>query len=372
MFLVLDSIKMDYWIFSSSPLSPRLWQNTRPNKSKRRPLSPFVFGLWQVFCFPCFHLLHEICPLAHQDLPFDDYAREFCKLAAAMAWGDATLNRLLVAYKGYEVEPSASPSKALCRACAPRAPSSASPLKALCYACAPRAPSSASLSKALCRACAPRVPSSAGPLKALCSVCASRVPPSVFASRALPSVFASRAPPSVFASRAPPSVRASRAHPIARSSRAPTRVHSFPLENFMRGHMPWLLESPDPLWPPELPEPSWSPELPAPGWVPERASSWRPSVRFPCPWKPPERPLSLNFKIVLADDSVTNARKQIRCGIFQQKGSTICSAGLWLFYIGYSSSSSTKLIIGNLWTLHKFKWYLNNQYIFFSHNKKFV
>ncbi len=31
----------------------------------------------------------------------------------------------------------------------------------------------------------------------------------------------------------------------------------------------------------------------------------------------------------------------IRCDVFEQKGSTICSAGLRLFYVGYSSSTST-------------------------------
>ncbi len=41
-------------------------------------------------------------------------------------------------------------------------------------------------SKALCRACAPRVPSSAGPSKGLCSACASKAPPRFRASRSLP------------------------------------------------------------------------------------------------------------------------------------------------------------------------------------------
>ncbi len=164
---------------------------------------------------------------------FYEYAREFCKLAMATTEDDSTINQLLwlganyhhpvdlqdttlgsvrarartsptavrssrkppsirgpckpAAVRGQRksatrdqrkpagrcwLKPSASPSKALCSACASRAPSSADPSKAICSACTPRAPSSADPSKAICSACTPRVPSSAGPSKALCHACA--------------------------------------------------------------------------------------------------------------------------------------------------------------------------------------------------------
>ncbi len=70
-----------------------------PSFSLYAPLPPVYFPIFEsLFVFPSFSLRHGIAArsvaLAHLDLPFVEYAREFCGLATRTTFGDATINSL--------------------------------------------------------------------------------------------------------------------------------------------------------------------------------------------------------------------------------------------------------------------------------------
>ncbi len=87
-----------YWRISVMPrslLQAILWQNSGPYNKWAAPFfSRFIFPcFWKVFCFPCFFFngmdaASRFAALAHQGLPFYEFARKFCKLAAVTASGE--------------------------------------------------------------------------------------------------------------------------------------------------------------------------------------------------------------------------------------------------------------------------------------------
>ncbi len=200
------------------------------------------------------------------------------------------------------------PSKALCRACAPRVPSSAGPSKGLCSARAAREPLSARSSRTPQSVRASRAPTRVHASRASLSIHASGAAPSICTSGAPPRVCAASVLPSACASRAPPRFRASRSLPD--HSQVPATPEHQPgtyqpllsPRNFFWGgsRTPAIeagvgagavaSEADSPRLPESL-DPPWPPELPAPPWVPEWEPSWRPPVMSPCPLRPPERPL---------------------------------------------------------------------------------
>ncbi len=90
--------KRYYWMFSSSPCSQCLMTEYR-TEQRVTPLSPVYFScFWKVFYFPVFshgmEAATRFTTLAHLDLPFFEYTREFGGLAVAMTLEHATINSL--------------------------------------------------------------------------------------------------------------------------------------------------------------------------------------------------------------------------------------------------------------------------------------
>ncbi len=84
-----------------APSSPRKRERTADPKQdrKRRLFTQFIFLIFEKFfvsqfCSHGMDAASRFAALAHQGLPFYEFAGEFCKLAAATAWYDATLNKL--------------------------------------------------------------------------------------------------------------------------------------------------------------------------------------------------------------------------------------------------------------------------------------
>ncbi len=123
--------------------------------------------------------------LAHQGLPFYEYAREFCKLAAATAWDDATLNKLFWLGANHHRPVDLPDTTGLSWREGVWGVSRPEPEPARRHSRLLQARRRSRPTQAHCRSST--APSSASPSNALSCACASRAPPSVCASRAPPS-----------------------------------------------------------------------------------------------------------------------------------------------------------------------------------------